>query len=834
MPATGKSVVVIGAGPAGLAAALDLSKSGLDVHLVEKSDHLGGKAFNWSCMATEVCENCGACLSAELAENVLQQDQIHVHFNCRPTQVMRTDSGFELALAGSDSERIAADAILLAAGFTPFNPTALRSLGYGQVKGVITTAELNALLKSGRLQERLPGDRPPVVAFIQCVGSRNPKIGRDYCSQVCCKISLRQANKLLHLYPEVDLTVFHLDLQLIGKQFRHFHKGLADRVKFIQGVPAEAVFDPEVGAITLYREGPAMNDRIAGRFDMVILSVGMGPSEDAALLQEQAGVTSDAWGFISQEDAALPKGIYAAGTVRGPMDILSSIEQGRLAAEAMAIDLCGNLSSDVRAAFRVAVVGSGPEARQVADGIGAAGYQVVLVDPHDGRPPKNPALRYRPGARLTTVQGVTGNYVLRLTTPQGEVKERVAAIVIASGTDRISLKQERVLSLDGLAEHATTDLPQVVAFWLDYAGPEWQDNAARALAAAMDLSITGKTVYVMMEKMLVKGLYAQQQYDAARRQGIKFIRIADRSKAGFAKTEGGLRITFQDAVLPDTELNIICDLLVIPDNVRPSQDSGRLAEAAAQALDAEGFLQAPNVRHRLVGSPRKGLFFAGTCHDEMGPQELATETEAIVAALGRLAADRATDEQVPVIREQLCARCLTCYRICPHNAIVLQASDKPLIRTEACFACGLCVSSCPAKAITQEAFDDALMTQTDAGARTLVFACQRSAWLAAQEASKRGAALDRKIKIQPVPCAGRVSAETMLTPLLEGVQRVIVAGCHSGNCRSMNSGQLTAKRLERLRGQVNLSAKELGFFPVAANEPQRLQREILEADGKDI
>ena len=187
-----------------------------------------------------------------------------------------------------------------------------------------------------------------------------------------------------------------------------------------------------------------------------------------------------------------------------------------------------------------------------------------------------------------------------------------------------------------------------------------------------------------------------------------------------------------------------------------------------------------------------------------------------------------------MIREQKCARCMTCYRTCPHRAIVLQASDKPVIRPEACFACGLCVASCPAKAISQETLNDEDLGRMDGEAHTVIFACSRSALLAAREAQKNGAGIDPQVKIQPVPCAGRVSVETMLTPLLSGARRVMVAGCHPGNCRSMSSGGLAAKRLKQVRGQAHLSADELDFFHIAANEPQRLKREILKAEGKEI
>jgi heterodisulfide reductase subunit A-like polyferredoxin/coenzyme F420-reducing hydrogenase delta subunit len=834
MPATGKKVVVIGAGPAGLAAALDLNQKGVGVHLVEKNNQLGGRAFHWSCMATDACENCGSCLSADLADQVARQVDIHVHAHSRPEQVKRTGTGFEVVLAGDSQSPIAADALLLATGFTPFNAAELPSLGYGRLKKVVTTADLNALLKSGRLEELLPGDRPPAIAFIQCVGSRNAKLGRDYCSQVCCKISLRHANKLLHLYPEARLTVFHLDLQLIGKQFRHFHDGLSDRAAFIQGVPAEAAQDPDTDRIVLYHEGPGMTDRVAGRFDMVVLSIGMGASSMSAMLPGLLDVTPDDWGFVSQDDGALPRGIYAAGTVRGPVDILGAIRQGRLAAVAMARDLGVGSAALDRTPRRVAVVGGGKEARLVADHIHARGYPVVLVDALDGPPPGNPDLDYRAGARLAAVEGVTGRYVLRLDDGHEEVVERAAAIVIANGTETISHAGERVLSMEGLAARQAEDLPRSVVFWLDYAGPEWQANAEQVLAAATDLAAAGKTVRVLMEKMLVSGLQGQRRYDAARRLGVQFIRIADRSEAGFSEADGRLRIAFRDAVLPDTELVLECDLLVIPDSVRPAPDNPGLAAAASQALDAEGFLQAPNVRHRMAGSPRKGLFFAGACHDEMNQQELFAEIEAIVAGLDRLAADGTPEAPAPEIREDRCARCLTCYRTCPHRAITLQASDKPIINPEACFACGLCVSSCPAKAISQETLEDEDLGRMDGGAHTVIFACRRSALLALQEAQKNSTDFDPQVRIQPVPCAGRVSAETLLMPLLAGARRVIVSGCHPGNCRSMGSGMLAARRLAQVRGQVRLTPDELDFFPVAANEPERLLREILKADGKDI
>jgi heterodisulfide reductase subunit A len=54
-------VVVLGGGIAGITAALELSRAGLPVALVEKSPFFGGRAASFGCKATDVCQECGAC-----------------------------------------------------------------------------------------------------------------------------------------------------------------------------------------------------------------------------------------------------------------------------------------------------------------------------------------------------------------------------------------------------------------------------------------------------------------------------------------------------------------------------------------------------------------------------------------------------------------------------------------------------------------------------------------------------------------------------------------------------------------------------------------------------
>ena len=78
------SILILGGGVAGMAAARSLDHQDLSVHLVEEQEQLGGKAALWSCMATDTCKNCGACLSQAMAQRVAGQDNVTLHLKTKP------------------------------------------------------------------------------------------------------------------------------------------------------------------------------------------------------------------------------------------------------------------------------------------------------------------------------------------------------------------------------------------------------------------------------------------------------------------------------------------------------------------------------------------------------------------------------------------------------------------------------------------------------------------------------------------------------------------------------------------------------------------------------
>ena len=83
MEANAKTVLVIGAGVAGLSAALDLARMNVGVHVVESGPFSGGHARVYACKAIDGCVQCGACLAEDLLTEASMNPRIQIHTRSR-------------------------------------------------------------------------------------------------------------------------------------------------------------------------------------------------------------------------------------------------------------------------------------------------------------------------------------------------------------------------------------------------------------------------------------------------------------------------------------------------------------------------------------------------------------------------------------------------------------------------------------------------------------------------------------------------------------------------------------------------------------------------------
>jgi len=158
-------------------------------------------------------------------------------------------------------------AIVVATGMDVYDPTALDEYGYTRFPNVITSLEFERLISTGGpLEGHLgrPSDlaQPKHIGFIQCVGSRthDPQRGNPYCSNICCMNTIKAAQYLKDNYPDIDISVFYMDLRAFGKGFEELlMRSRSHGVRYIRGIPGEVREDPATGNLRLTVENTTAN-----------------------------------------------------------------------------------------------------------------------------------------------------------------------------------------------------------------------------------------------------------------------------------------------------------------------------------------------------------------------------------------------------------------------------------------------------------------------------------------------------------------------------------------------------------------------------------------------
>jgi len=222
---------------------------------------------------------------------------------------------------------IRADALVVATGFTPYNPAA-KPYGYGCFQNVITSLDAERQLREQYLMKRPTDGRPAKrIAFIQCVGSRDAKLGHLWCSKICCGSSLRMARLIQSRQADAQITFFYIDVQTFGKDFQCFYRTAQDKITMIRAIPGD-ITQSATGELQVVYFDPDANASREAPFDIVVLSVGLLPCGDNAHIAEKLDWTLDTEGFYpSHQDTnrPAPQGVYTAGAAMGPMSIAESV-----------------------------------------------------------------------------------------------------------------------------------------------------------------------------------------------------------------------------------------------------------------------------------------------------------------------------------------------------------------------------------------------------------------------------------------------------------------------------------------------------------------------------
>jgi heterodisulfide reductase subunit A2 len=332
-----KPILIVGGGPAGLAAAHALAQVGQASVLVEKEARLGGAPI-LSGYAKLVPSGLWAKDAIGGMVTRVESDSLVTRkLNAKVQKFDGSPGAFRATLTDGTTHDVGA--AILTTGFTHFDSVNKPEWGFGTFPDVVTTTQVEQMISSGQgVRRPSNGQKPKRVAILLCVGSRDRQIGREWCSKICCTVSANMAMEIREELPDCHVYVYYMDIRTYGLYETDYYWRSQEefKVKYIKARIAEVTSDGQ--QLIVKGEDTLVKRPITIPFDLVIHAIGMDPNLDNMTLSAVFGIALHKQGFIARQDsygvmgATSRPGVFAAGAAVGPETIDDSIAQANAAA----------------------------------------------------------------------------------------------------------------------------------------------------------------------------------------------------------------------------------------------------------------------------------------------------------------------------------------------------------------------------------------------------------------------------------------------------------------------------------------------------------------------
>lgn len=340
--------LVIGGGIAGMTTALELADAGHLVFLVEKDGQLGGNLARVDLTAPYLYS--ARDLLTERITRVFNNKQIQLHLQSKVTSLTGFVGNFTAVIekqngqgsAEHEPSEIRIGNVAVCTGYKEFDASRVTHYGYGKLPNVITSFELEKMIRAGRIETK-DGRIPQYVAIIHCVGSRNLEF-HTYCSRVCCMTALKYVHEIKSANPECYVSDIYIDMHAFGKGHEDFYNRSSE-------VKTLFLMYEKNDRPVIHRAGPKddcemlieVNEKLSGELieipaDLVVLMVGMEARDDSPEVAHLVNISQDKDGWFIESHpklepvATTTDGIFIAGTCVAPKDIPDTVAQARAVA----------------------------------------------------------------------------------------------------------------------------------------------------------------------------------------------------------------------------------------------------------------------------------------------------------------------------------------------------------------------------------------------------------------------------------------------------------------------------------------------------------------------
>ena len=389
-----KKILVIGGGITGISAALDASKAGYEVAIVEKEASLGGYAgkMRKQLPVKDPFEELIPPIIADKIKEVEADSKITVKTNTVVARIAGQPGEFTVTLKKPD-EQIPFDvpfplpdemkvdengkefdveklaevyaeynkgkndiltidpdgelfgSVILAAGWRPdeLEGEKYAHLGAGKIPDVVTNSQFEEIAAKGKILRPSDGKEAKSVVFVQSPDKGDDDSDFDYAGSVTSLVALKQAKYVREDYDDGKAYIFYQHMRTPGLT-ENFYKSIQqDEGIFLTKGEVTSVAKNGDGLV-IEADNTLLGDKIEIKADMVVLAAGMVPvtADDPVvnLAYRQGPAFRDIGlfnGYSESNFICFPyetqrTGIYAAGCVRRSMTIEESVEDATGAA----------------------------------------------------------------------------------------------------------------------------------------------------------------------------------------------------------------------------------------------------------------------------------------------------------------------------------------------------------------------------------------------------------------------------------------------------------------------------------------------------------------------
>jgi heterodisulfide reductase subunit A len=234
-------------------------------------------------------------------------------------------------------------AIVVATGYDLYPIERFIEYGGGTCKDVVDGLQFERLLSASgptNGEIRRPSDNkiPKRIAFISCVGSRDPEHHLSYCSKICCMYNTKHALLYKERVPDGEAIIFSIDIRTAGKGYEEFFLRAKEEenVLYVRGKPSRVM--KEGDGLVVWTTDTLTGRALKVKCDMVVLSTAVVPSMETLELAKKLRIQTNVHGFFNEAHPklrpveSLVPGFFLAGSAQAPKDIPETIAQASAAA----------------------------------------------------------------------------------------------------------------------------------------------------------------------------------------------------------------------------------------------------------------------------------------------------------------------------------------------------------------------------------------------------------------------------------------------------------------------------------------------------------------------